>query len=280
MSLDYISGPTIPAFFPTLNAPLNKSLPGIWRSPIISELGYIEPMVDSIPNESVVLPSTELVERMELQIPQPYSQLVWFIHEGIVPTIENGYLTSVERGIDIHHIIRRSVVKKDRVTSVNKFPFNGTIRPLIEDLVSSKTPLHSILGCHGHMLINLIPLDFNFHHNYVEKSSQTDPIIIGILGTHRHISATLPEILMAFNIFNIYLRRVATRRFIEEKILDIEDSLEQKIMLRQRKLLKEQLDIWVQLAMEFDDILEVANEIKDENPLLYAAWQNAISSEA
>lgn len=129
-------------------------------------------------------------------------------------------------------------------------------------------------GGQGNMLINLIPLDYSFHHTFIEQRDYDHSVIVRLDG--EDFIVTLPELLMSFNIFNLRFREQAlvdyVGRMSEKCAQDVEKMAESQQLQAQRQ----NLNAWNQIALELPRIDIIAAEIEEEHPHLFDIWEAAI----
>lgn len=241
--------------------------------------GMLNEGVLILPSEGVTnyeLPTSEqFEEEMQLgTIPSPFRNTVRYIHAGISPRFSNGFVILSSTGTDIHHIVKRSYVKSDRRVARELLPFNGAVKATYDMLTDPKQEVVNRYGGMGNMLINLIPLDYSFHHRFIEERPYNHEVRIRLDGDE--YAVTLPELLMSFNIFNLRFRLNPLVDYIYKGKAkcqrDIDGGEETKVVLAQRH----NINAWNQMEIELPRIEVVAEEIQEDHPHLYRIWESAV----
>lgn len=213
--------------------------------------------------------------RLELSaIPSPFRNTVRYIHEGISPRFSNGYVILSAHGIDIHHIVKKSYVKSDVKVARELLPFNGAVRATYDMLTDTSSSMVHRYGAKGNMLINLIPLDYSFHHNFIEERPYDHIVGVRLNGEHHYV--TLPELLMSFNVFNLRFRLNALTNHIlrsrQKAEIDVSTTPDSRLGMTQ----KQNLIAWELMERELPRIEVIAEEIEDEHPHLFEIWMAAL----
>jgi hypothetical protein len=226
------------------------------------------------------LPGYAIETEMQLSsIPRPYAKTVRYVHSGISPRFSEGEILLDSTGADIHHILKKSYVKADPATAREKLPFNGAVRKTFDLLTTPQSEEEAYvvarLGGRGHMLMNLIPLEYSFHHIFIEMRPY-DHIVRIRLDKNKEAKVSIPELLMSFTIFNLSLRMPYLEKFLqankEKTIQDLNTLEDGKPKLVQQY----HLSAWNQMLRELPLIKGMAAEIKMEHPLLYIIWRGAL----
>jgi len=255
---------------------LHHDLPGSDNSEF-----YGDPITDY---EFYDLPAGSFEDGMQLgSLPKPFIQTVRYIHRGISPKLLDEYVVldkRVEKDVfDIHHIVKKSYVIEDHSVARELLPFNGAIKGTFDLLTTPQRVEDTFnvakVGRRGHMLINLIPLDYAFHHHLIEKKPFDYRIDVRVR-KNVMTQITIPELLMSFNIFNLQLRLQILSDFIKnniEKCLhNISTCENADILLTRRR----SLFMWTQMQEELMRIPLVAQEIHEDHPHLFEIWERAM----
>lgn len=268
----------IPLSFPTW-----KHNPSLYKLPPFAKNKIVLPGVDEEESFAPAQdsgyeindPSLEDLE-MELQrIPGPLRKTIRYIHSGISPKISQGVIFVTPRAGDLHHIVKRSYIRNGLPYVIANLPFNGAVRQTFLEMCRDVSDLN--------LLINIIPLDYAFHHTYVEERPYHHTVDLK-LAEDKHCF-TLPEILMAFNIFNLNARLSYLESFIE-------NGLEQNLLTvhqleygeendSNRLLLKTEsthVRAWQRMLLELHRIPIVAEEIQRDHVELFLLWQKAVGN--
>lgn len=246
-------------------------LPTLEELPVKYELPQIEDSSEAF------LPGLEHRDKLELSsIPAPYRNTVRYIHSGISPRFSNGYLILSSNGRDIHHIVKRSYVQAGMDYARDLLPFNGAIKQTFDMMLRQHRSAPK--SGNGNLLINLIPLDYSFHHRFIEERPYDHSVRVRFHGEN-HVF-TLPELLMGFNIFNLNLRFDRLWQFIERGLVKAQESAQiykdsEFIPPESRNVFRD-VASWEQMLIELPRIPIVAEEIQADHPILYSIWEATI----
>jgi len=228
-----------------------------------------------------VLPALETEVDFELsRIPGPYRETVKLIHRGISPMVANGFVYLSTDGSDIHHIVKRSTLLTGLDYARAFLPFNGAVKQTFEMLMSNSPGMPKWVS--GNLLINFIPLDYSFHHKFIEERPYDHTVFVKFRN-ERH-PFTLPEILMAFAVFNLESRLSVLTNFVQkrhDKIQPIAEAIEQQEFVdpTQRNIPKDYA-MWQRIQIEIPRIPVIADELRADHPILFEIWKAALGSRA
>jgi len=276
----------------------NLTLPGADTNPARYKLpptlirsSFEFPSVEEIPPEyylpqqeeriQIELPPLEEESGMELsRIPGPYRETVKFIHRGISPMVANGFVYLSTDGSDIHHIVKRATLLSGLDYTRAFLPFNGAVRQTFEMLMTSNQGMPKWVS--GNLLINFIPLDYSFHHKFIEERPYDHTVFVRYRN-ERH-AFTLPEILMAFAVFNLESRLSMLTNFVQrrhDRIQPIAEALTQQECIdpMQRNVPKDYA-MWQRILIEIPRIPVVADELRADYPILFSIWEAALGPRA